>query len=177
MKKIVHIPDSVLTTPAKKVLSFDRKLRQIVRDMKKTLESAKNPKGVGLAAPQVGISLQIFLIKPTEKSPTRCFINPKITKQSKPKSSPDTDTMEGCLSIPRIWGIVKRSDTVTLRYQDEEGHTRTEDFSGFPATIIQHEMDHLSGVLFPTRTLEQKGKLYQTTRNKEGKQVMEELSI
>ena len=85
--------------------------------------------------------------------------------------------LEGCLSIPKIWGKVKRAKTLSLRYQDEKGNIHKEKFSGFIATIIQHETDHINGILFTQRVLEQKGKLYQTGKDEEGKEVLEEIII
>ena len=84
------------------------------------------------------------------------------TDQPKPASTDSEDIkLEGCLSIPRIWGPVTRNTKVLVEYQDLTGEKHTEWFSGFKSVIIQHEMDHLQGVLFTQRVLEQKGKLYQ----------------
>lgn len=177
--KIVSVPNSVLTTPAKSVTVFDKRLNQLIDEMKKTLIATKNPKGVGLAAPQIGVPYQIFVTKPTEKSPVRLFINPEIVAQSgQTDGVPERNNkLEGCLSIPKIWGKVKRSERLTLRYQDEKGAPQTEEFTGFLATIIQHETDHLGGTLFTKRVLEQHGKLYQSSKDKEGKEVLEEITI
>lgn len=179
MKSMVVVPNSVLTTSAKPITSFDNKLKRLVSDMKETLLATKNPKGVGLAAPQIGEPVRVFVTKPIEKSAVRVFINPEIVA-----SSGETDgvperknKLEGCLSIPAIWGRVKRAQTLTLRFQDETGKTHEQEFSGFMATIIQHETDHLNGILFTRRVLEQKGKLYQSTTDKEGKETLEEIAI
>jgi peptide deformylase len=133
-----------------------------------------DPQGVGLAAPQINEDLAIFIIKPTLKAETQVFINPRIVelvKSVKPVKPAPTDStgstksedvkLEGCLSIPRIWGPVTRNTKVLVEYQDLTGEKHSEWFSGFKAVIIQHEMDHLSGVLFTQRVLEQKGRLYQ----------------
>ena len=85
--------------------------------------------------------------------------------------------LEGCLSIPKIWGKVKRAKTLTLQYRDEKGTVHKEEFSGFIATIIQHETDHTNGILFTQRVLEQKEKLYETGKDEEGKEVLEEITI
>lgn len=184
MKSIVHVPHVVLTTPAKPVTAFDRKLMDLVRDMKETLVAATNPKGVGLAAPQVGIGLQVFLTRPTEKAKIRVFVNPKILKTSEintdrlPKHQQEETNgkLEGCLSIPNVWGTVNRAPALTLEYQDEKGVAHEEEFKGFMATIIQHETDHLNGILYPQRALEQKNKLYQVVIE-DGKEVLEELKL
>lgn len=191
MKPIVHVPNQVLTTPAKPVTKFDGDLTKLVQEMKETLLATVNPKGVGLAATQVGVGLRIFLTRPTERSRIRVFINPEIVKKSDDltdgiperknppsrKASEGRGKLEGCLSIPTIWGNVKRSSALTLRYQDESGQVRQEEFTGFLATIIQHETDHLNGILYTQRVLEQKEKLYQAVKDEEGKEVLEEIKL
>ena len=178
MKPIVHIPEPVLTTPTKPVVVFDKKLTRIISDMKATLLHATNPKGVGLAATQIGIPLAIFCTRPKEKDAVRVFINPKIIKSETPISNADkTNQLEGCLSIPGVWGTVNRSPKLTLSYQDETGKTNEEEISGFLATIVQHEMDHLQGVLFTKRVLEQKNKFYQSTTDEQGKEILEEVVL
>jgi peptide deformylase len=152
--------------------------------MEKVLIAQNDPPGVGLAANQVGLNISIFIIRPTEKSKTKIFINPKIIKisktliererkdlskksfgsaQDKPKKN--KVKLEGCLSIPRIWGPVKRSDRVFLKYQDLTGKEYLKWFTGFEAIIIQHEMDHLDGVVFTQRSIEQKGQLYREEKD------------
>lgn len=180
MNPIVHVPNNVLTTPAKTVTQFDKRLHTLIREMTATLKATRNPKGVGLAAPQVGIPMRIFLTRPREKDPIRVFVNSEIIKLSTEQTEgvPERENkLEGCLSIPKIWGRVKRAATLTLRYQDEHGAAHEEEFSGFLATIIQHETDHTNGVLFTRRVLEQQGKLYQAAKDKEGKEVLEEIEL
>lgn len=179
-RPIIHVPDAILTTPAKTVTVFDKKLARLVTDMKDTLMATKNPKGVGLAAPQIGQSWRVFVIRPKENDPIDVFINPEIIKASikQTKGVPDRENkLEGCLSIPKIWGTVKRAASLTLRYQDIHGATHEEPFSGFIATIIQHETDHTNGMLYTHRVLEQKEKLYQTTVDEKGKEILEEITL
>jgi peptide deformylase len=180
MRTIVHIPNPILTTPAKEVTVFDKKLLLMIEDMKHVLQSAKKPKGVGLAGPQAGFGYRIFITKPSVKDPIRVFINPKILDVSQ-KTTDDTEKpenkLEGCLSVPDIWGKVTRHHEVTLSYQDEKGEKHTETFSDFFATIIQHETDHVNGILFTQRIVEQKGKFYQTVIDEKGKEVLEEFTI
>jgi peptide deformylase len=180
MKPIVLIPNDVLTSPAKTVTAFDKKLTALIADMKVTLAETRNPKGVGLAATQVGVPWRVFVIKPTEKSAIRAFINPEVieTKEDDRIGSAKPDTrLEGCLSIPAVWGKVNRAKSVRLRYQDETGMQHEEVFTDFPAVIIQHETDHLNGVLFTQRVLEQNNKLYQSGKDKQGKEVLDEIKI
>jgi peptide deformylase len=180
MKPIVPIPNPVLTQPAKNVTFFDKKLKLLINNLKETLIHTTNPKGVGLAAPQIGEPYRIFVTRPTEKSTVRAFINPEIIKSSSDPTNgvPERENkLEGCLSIPQVWGKVHRFQNLTLKYQDEKGISHIEEFTGFLATIIQHETDHLAGILFTQRVVEQKGKLYQTGSDKEGKEVLEEIYI
>lgn len=180
MKPIVCVPNTVLTMQAQTVTAFDKRLERLVAEMKATLQATKNPKGVGLAASQIGEPLRVFITRPKEDSVSLVFVNPEIVTFSDDVTDgvPERENkLEGCLSIPKIWGKVKRVKTLTLRFQDEQGRQHEEEFSGFLATIIQHETDHTNGILFTRRVLEQKGKLYQTGKDNEGKEVLEELSL
>ena len=181
MSEIVIAPNQVLAKKAKQVGKINKNILKIIEEMKQALLSASDPVGVGLAAPQIGKSLQIFITKPTSESKIKVFINPKINQLEKSNSKKETrkkyTKLEGCLSLPAIWGEVKRSPVLTLEYLDERGKKRTNVFRGFMATIIQHEVDHLNGTLFPKRVLEQEGVLYKSGKNKEGKEVFEEIQI
>lgn len=161
--------------------------------MSLALLETRDPKGVGLAAPQVGASLRIFQMKPTDKSPITTFINPIIEKLEGEKEIPKFSNtqkieakkpqkfkgklLEGCLSLPNIWGNVLRTKIITVSWQDELGKLHKKNFTGFPAVIIQHEMDHLNGVLFTKRVLEQKGTLYKSHKNEKGEDEFEEIEI
>src|SRR3989338_11596252 len=100
--KIVQAPLAVLTTPAKKIAVIDKKILRLAKDMTDTLLACKDPLGVGLAAPQVGVSLALCLIKPTRKSPIEVLVNPVILNSSLKKTIPQS-VLEGCLSIPNLW--------------------------------------------------------------------------
>lgn len=176
--KIVHTPADILHLRAEPVTHFDSKLKKIVSEMITTLNRQKNPEGVGLAAPQVGISKQIFIVKPESKSVPSVFVNAKIVtsdevrgaskkqNNSKPetRNSKQSKTskiqLEGCLSIPKIWGEVTRPQQVNLAWQDENGDKHEAEFNGFEAVVIQHEIDHLNGVLFTSHVIAQKQPLY-----------------
>jgi len=182
--KIVQAPEAVLSQKAQEIKKIDKQILNLIEEMKQTLLAAKDPEGVGLAAPQVGKSLQLFIAKPTPKSPILVFINPvlesssdQLTSLKRPKSSKSPAKLEGCLSLQDIWGVVKRKPSLTLSYMDEKGEKHTERFTGFLATIIQHETDHLNGVLFPKRVLEQKGKLYKSHKNEKNEDEFEEIEI
>jgi peptide deformylase len=178
MNQIVTIPHPALTKPAKQITRFDRQLRRVIERMKTALKTANNPKGVGLAAPQIGLSLCIFIIRPKETVPIRVFINPEILKSEAVDETPEKkDKLEGCLSIPKVWGSVNRAQKVTLKYQDESGAEHIEEFTGFPAIIIQHETDHTNGILFTRRVAEQNGKFYEPKKDNKGKEYLEEIVI
>ena len=171
MLKIVTVPNAVLTTPTQKVKTITPKVRRLVEEMKKTLVSQRDPEGVGLAATQVGESLSIFIMRPTLKGEISVYINPeakqvesddiistsKTLKARKAKQS----KMEGCLSIPRIWAPLKRKGRIQLDYEDLDGVKHSKDFEGFEAIIVAHEVDHLNGILFTQRCLEQGITLYE----------------
>lgn len=180
--QIVQAPNPVLSTKAKPIKKFDTALKNLIKEMTTTLENTRDPEGVGLAAPQVAVSQQLFIIKQTPKSPVLVFINPEITslseikKETSKKGKKKDVKLEGCLSLKDIWGIVNRANSVTLTYSDENGTQHTGTFTGFLATIIQHECDHLQGILFPKRVFEQNEKLYKTIEE-DGEVVFEELTI
>lgn len=182
MLKIVTVPSNTLSSPTKPVDKIDDKIKKIVFEMEKILVAQTDPPGVGLAANQVGLDLSLFIIKAAQKAKIKVFINPKIVKISqsssklvKTSSTNSTNStkkkhkrvkLEGCLSIPRIWGPVQRADKILLKYQTVAGDKKTNWFSGFEAMIIQHEMDHLNGILFTQRAVEQKGQLYREEEDK-----------
>lgn len=185
---IVQAPNPVLTTPTKKVTVIDKKVMDIISRMKKTLSITNNPKGVGLAATQIGVPLSIFVTRPRENSVIRVFINPQIIWQSEEmseliredgegKSLKKEKKLEGCLSITNIWGHLLRASRVKLKYSDLSEEDKEEEFSGFMATIIQHEVDHLNGILFTQRVMEQKEKLYEIHTNEKGEEKLVEIEI
>ncbi|HMS22910.1 MAG TPA: peptide deformylase [Candidatus Levybacteria bacterium] len=186
MYTIVVTPNPILIKKTQKVTQFDKKLDDILEQMEETLRATTDPVGVGLAAPQVGLSLAIFQMKPTDDSPVKNFINPVIipkphtkglintTEKKKPRKG---KLLEGCLSIPNIWGHVTREKNVTLEWQDEKGKKHKKYFTGFPAVIIQHEMDHLQGLLFTKHVIEQGGKLYKSHKNAEGEDEFDEVKL
>jgi peptide deformylase len=193
--KIVQAPDQVLSQTAESVEKIDKTIKKLLKDMEQTLISQTDPEGVGLAAPQIGKPLQIFIVKQDEDAQMLTFINPHIIKTlEKPKSAKKTDKneknpeekkgkaekgvqLEGCLSLKDVWGVVKRPYGVVLSYEDENGVKHKDTFHGFLATIIQHEVDHLNGILFPKRVLEQKNPLYHSIKNAKGEIEFEEIEI
>lgn len=171
MLKIVTVPNKVLATPTQTVKTITPKIRKLVDRMKKTLVAQKDPEGVGLAAPQVGEGLSLFIMRPTLKGEILVCINPETkplesqdivhnSKSLKAKKAKQSK-MEGCLSIPRIWAPLKRKGRIQLDYEDLEGAKHSKEYQGFEAIIVQHEVDHLNGILFTQRCLEQNITLYE----------------
>ena len=174
MLKIVQAPNPILFQKTKEVKKIDKKIKKLIEEMKETLLAQTSPPGVGLSANQVGFNLSLFIMKPTKKSKISVFINPKIIKTVFEKdplpSKKKTIKLEGCLSVPKIWGTVKRASKILLEYQTDDKNFEKKQawFSGFEAVIIQHEVDHLNGSLFTQRALAQNQPLYE---EKEGKLV------
>lgn len=173
MYSIIQAPNEILRTPAKPVDLKMPGLEKIITEMKKILVNQSDPEGVGLAANQIGLLYRLFVTR------TGVFINPEILEHSEDlqpeeKKSP----FEGCLSLPKYYGVVKRYKWVKLKYwKDSDGH-RSDIFEGFPAVVVQHEMDHLDGKIFVERILEQQGSIYKVTgKNKKGKEQWEEVEI
>lgn len=135
--------DPILREVAHKVEKIDDEILEILENMVETMYSTK---GVGLAAPQVGISKRIFVCDQGD-GVIRKIINPVIT--------PLTDTLidceEGCLSVPGIYKKVQRPEKIKIEYMNEKGEEITEEVEGFLAIIMQHEYDHLEAVLFVDR--------------------------
>lgn len=174
MYKIITVPNQILRTSVKRVAVVDKKIKKIAREMAETLVKLKDPPGVGLAAPQVGLNLSLFVFKNGNKIST--IINPKLIAHSADEVLDVRNKhsmMEGCLSIPLYYGTVKRFSFVTISYQDENGQTHEEKFKMPQAVIIQHEMDHLEGKLFIDKLLWQKGKLYKVEKHKDKEELVD----
>jgi len=168
--KLVDITNPILLQKARPVEKIDDTLAKQIADMKRVLIQSNI--GIGIAAPQVGVPLQLFLVSPNlpeskhkYNEPVIVFINPRIVSLSKKKIPYAKRTLEGCLSMPDIWGAVARSNEVTLSYRDENFVEHTQTFSGHLGRIIQHETDHLSGILFTHHVIAQGNPLYRTGKN------------
>lgn len=163
VRKVVQSGNPVLRQIAKNVSKVDKKTLEVVKDLKDTLRTQKEPEGVGLAAPQIGKSVRIFIAD--YKDFQRVVINPEIVKVQSTKykvqsTKSKKEILEGCLSLPYYYGPLKRASKVTLKYLNEKGDSITEEFIDFNAQIIMHEIDHLNGILFVDRLLEEKKPLY-----------------
>ena len=164
IREILEVPDPRLKTVSAPVETFDDALRTLVADMFETMYDAR---GIGLAAIQVGVPLRVLVIdlqpddpdaepevcnehgghhhthQPVKLEP-RIFVNPEILDPAEELNV----YQEGCLSVPDIYADVERPKTCRVRWQDLEGEVHEEEMEGIMATCIQHEMDHLEGVLF-----------------------------
>lgn len=181
MYSIVQSPNPVLREPTQPVDLSRPDLKKIIEEMKKVLFSQVDPEGVGLAANQVGLPISLFIARWTTKKnePVHIFINPEIVEHSKKYLKEKKDSpLEGCLSLPKFYGHVKRWEWIRVSYQNEKGERRNEKFENFPSTVIQHEMDHLVGRIFVERILEQDGALYRVSGyDKDGKEKWETVEI
>jgi peptide deformylase len=152
LKKVLTLPDARLRQKSTVVEVFDGALKTLVETMELSME--EGPGGVGIAAPQLGEMLRIVTVDcslglhPCKNHGRLLMVNPEITYQSGKVLG-----REGCLSVPEWVAIVSRSKKVTVRYQDLLGEYHEVSATGFEARVIQHELDHLDGVLFIDRVL------------------------
>lgn len=164
IRKILDVKQKTLREKSRTIHKIDKKVLSLIEDMQDTLAAQKDPEGVGLAAPQIGRNVRLFLIKFDGNE--KVVINPKIIEikevphTSKKKSRKSDKLLEGCLSLPHYYGPLKRANYVKLDYMDIAGKKVIEEFTGFLAQIVLHEIDHLDGVLFIDRILEQNAPLY-----------------
>jgi peptide deformylase len=144
---IVKYPDPVLRRGGQTVEIFDQRLADIAAEM---LEAMYQYRGVGLAAPQVGLEISLLVLNPSgedgERAQEMALVNPRVTARKTLEWGE-----EGCLSFPGIYAEVERHQQITITYQDLEGGEQTLAATDFLARVILHEMDHLEGVLFIDR--------------------------
>jgi peptide deformylase len=143
MLQVLYHPDPRLRIKAAAVAVVDDEVRRLAADMLETMYAAP---GIGLAAPQVGVPKRAFVADLSGKDePAPIYvINPEITARSATTNIAE----EGCLSLPKHFGEVARFDQVRVRYLDREGATQEIDADGLLARCLQHEIDHLNGILF-----------------------------
>ncbi len=144
IKPLIILPDPVLRQVSKPIERVDTDLKRLADDMLETMYDAP---GIGLAAIQIGVPRRMLVIdvsREGEEKQPQVFINPEIIKSSDERSVYE----EGCLSIPDYYAEVERPATVTVKYLDRDGKEQTTEADGLLATCLQHEIDHLNGVLF-----------------------------
>jgi peptide deformylase len=143
IRKLVLYPSDILETKCKEVRVFDKKLGKLLNDMYDTMIEFD---GVGLAAPQIGIDERIAIVDIGDELGTIELINPVILEADGEQTDP-----EGCLSFPNLYGEVTRPYRVKIKAQDRKGKFYTFEAEGFLARAIQHEIDHLHGILFTSK--------------------------
>ncbi len=134
-----HLPDPMLRQKAKRVSAIDSSIQRLINDMVETMQQAN---GVGLAAPQVGVSLRVVVIRMPGEEPIT-IINPKMVKRAG-----EREVTEGCLSVPGYVGEIKRSISVTVKGQNRQGRAIRLKTTGLMAEALEHELDHLNGILY-----------------------------
>jgi peptide deformylase len=145
VKQIVMYPDPVLEIPCAEVTVFDKKLAKLLNDMYDTMIEFD---GVGLAAPQIGISKRIAVVDIDDDMGTLELINPKLLEVNGSQVGP-----EGCLSFPGLFGDVERPLSITVEAQNRKGKKYIIEAEEYLARAILHEMDHLDGVLFTSKVI------------------------
>lgn len=144
MLKIAKYPEQILRQTAKPISDFNDTLKKLADDMAKVMYQDD---GIGLAAPQISKSIRLIVVGDSSGKDYKVYVNPEITFFSKDKGINE----EGCLSLPKIFGWVKRSKKIHVKYQDLAGNIKKEKLKGMPAIVLQHEVDHLNGILFIDR--------------------------
>ncbi len=167
VKRILQAHEEAVRQKAKRVRDFGPSLEALVEDMIETIRSAP---GLGLAAPQIGVPLRIIVVElPEDEEPQskRLYVicNPEIVR-----SWGQEESEEGCLSLPGYVGEIKRASTVTVKGRDLKGRKIKVKAQGLLARALQHEIDHLEGMLFTDR-LESIDKLRPLKRREEGKEL------
>ena len=154
--------DPVLRQKAKRVSRIDKSIKQLIDDMVETMRQAN---GVGLAAPQVGVSLRVIVLQMSEEEPM-AIINPEIVKRLG-----EQEVNEGCLSVPGYFGEIKRSASVTVKGQDRQGKAIRIKATGLMAEALEHEIDHLNGTLYIDH-VENQDKLHKIEAPETTKQII-----
>jgi peptide deformylase len=154
VKTIRTVPDPVLRQKAKRVKAIDKGVLKLIADMKETLAAAN---GVGLAAPQVGVSLRVIIISihlENDEKEEHCLINPEVIRRTGERT-----VNEGCLSIPGYVGEIVRSVQVRIKGMDETGKQVKIVAEGLLGEALEHEIDHINGILYVDH-LESQDKLH-----------------
>lgn len=150
--RVLTVPDPILKNKSVKIPEVDRSISKLVKDM---IETMQVEGGVGLAAPQIGKNIRLIVLQMPDEEPF-AMINPEIIKREG-----EREIMEACLSIPGYEGLVKRSITVTAKGINESGKQMRIKASGLLAQALEHEIDHLDGILYTDR-IEDEDKLFET---------------
>jgi len=171
IKPILKVPENKLRQKSEEIVSFDKSLDGLVADLTETLISQTDPVGLGLSAVQIGVLKRVFVAR--VKNRIRHFVNPKILKFSKKEIT----YLEGCFSVPEFYGHVIRPAEIDLEAQDKHGKKTQGNYKGLPSRIIQHEIDHLDGILFTDHVHAQNGKIFKIEKDKKGKEQLVEVAF
>ncbi len=161
MPTIISVPHPTLRTQCEPITSITREVQEEIQDLIDALKGAHDPEGVGLSFPQIGITKRGFATYLEKK--IRIYLNPEIIDQSEETTlggTPERPTLEGCLSIPNLYGPVPRAKKIKIQAIDEHGSEIVKTFTSFPARVFLHEQDHLDGILFTDYTLKNSLPLY-----------------
>lgn len=161
MQSILSVPHLALRAKSTPISTITPELKDQIEDLIEALRGAHDPEGVGLSFPQIGLNLRGFVTYLEKK--VRIYLNPIILDASEETTlggTPDHPTLEGCLSIPWLYGPVPRPKKIKIAAIDENGVEVNKTFSSFPARVFLHEYDHLEGVLFTDYTLKDNLPLY-----------------
>jgi peptide deformylase len=172
LREIVVAPDPILKAKAKPVDKVDDAVRRMMDDMLDTMYEAP---GIGLAAPQIGVSQRVIVMdiaREDEPKAPLCMVNPELVWVA----DEDASYEEGCLSVPEHYADVVRPAEIRVRYLDRDGKQQELLTGGLLATVIQHEMDHLDGVLFIDHLTSLKRNMILRKLLKSRKQVLEKAS-
>lgn len=166
--QILTVPHEVLRKKSTVISEYSHDIQEKVEDLKDTLKRARDPEGVGLSFPQIGYNLRGFVTYLEKKM--KVYLNPQILEMSEEKilgGTPERPTLEGCLSIPYLYGPVWRPKKIKVLAFDEYGNEFSKTLTSFPARLFMHEYDHLEGVLFTDYTLKDNLPLYFLDREKD----------
>jgi peptide deformylase len=184
MKKvaILTVPNPLLRQKSKPVPKIDTQIKKLIGAMIDFLKTGPQGKlvGVGLSAPQIGQLLRIVIIWSKTRRRFLPMINPVIVEHSQHQKlgiANGKSPYEGCLSVPNVWAKVRRYPIVKVNYQTIDDQQIVHQFKGFLSVVVQHEIDHLDGILFVDRVLQQKGKFYQIGKDQKGKETLEEIKL
>ena len=156
VRKVITAPNPILTKKTQKVRDINSDVKKIAKDLLDTVRVAKDPEGAGLSATQIGISKRMCVVRNFFEDPLNpdevssddiVLINPKIIQYSREKNV----DWEGCLSVPDAYGLVERAEKIKITAKDIDGNIIKIKAEGFFARTIQHEVDHLDGILFTSK--------------------------
>lgn len=159
-QRILTFPHPLLKKLTHRIDKIDASIQGLIEDLIDTMNAG--PGSVGVAAPQIGVALSVCVVDVSKSRHGKdnnhgllAMLNPEVIA-----ASGNSVMREGCMSVPDYTGDVERATTITVRYMDQDGNSRTVEASGFEAVAIQHEIDHLDGILFLDRIISLKTGLF-----------------